>query len=288
MTFSKNLIALRTERGLTQAALGQALKFTPQAISKWENGLSEPDLRTVKQLADFFGVSVEALISDAPYASPETSAYTASEAYPARAAYDSGHPLSPFHADEDHGILEGSFLSSKNTGVFYEMEKKKVEAALHLRAHAFTLQPQDDLLLFFFWDEKQSLFGFFFDGAEQFICPIECLTDVRIENDRGLLIEYKNPNGSLGVFRLTLPIRRLYPYLDGSARNQAEGELISKTLLDKTSEALQRIKEFLVEKAQKTGLPMPPLDLSAFQRNADLGQEDRLLFLEGLKTRKKR
>ena len=52
---------LRTERGMTQTELAQRLHITTQAISKWENGLSMPDVALLVPLADAFGVSIDVL-----------------------------------------------------------------------------------------------------------------------------------------------------------------------------------------------------------------------------------
>lgn len=52
----------RTERGLTQAQLAKRLYITPQAISKWENGLSVPDAEMLKSLAQALQVTPDMLL----------------------------------------------------------------------------------------------------------------------------------------------------------------------------------------------------------------------------------
>lgn len=61
LTLSKNISALRKSAGLTQEALAGKLGITFQAISKWENGLSCPDLQLLPDIADIFGVSIDEL-----------------------------------------------------------------------------------------------------------------------------------------------------------------------------------------------------------------------------------
>ena len=56
------IMRLRKEHGMTQEQLANALGITFQAVSKWENGVSSPDLSTLPLLADLFGVSVDALL----------------------------------------------------------------------------------------------------------------------------------------------------------------------------------------------------------------------------------
>lgn len=56
------IMRLRKEHGMTQEQLANALGITFQAVSKWENGISSPDISTLPLLADLFGVSVDALL----------------------------------------------------------------------------------------------------------------------------------------------------------------------------------------------------------------------------------
>lgn len=65
-----NIAAWRKRCGLTQAGLAEKLNYSDKAVSKWERGESIPDVITLMQLADLFGVTVERLISD-PDALPE-------------------------------------------------------------------------------------------------------------------------------------------------------------------------------------------------------------------------
>jgi transcriptional regulator with XRE-family HTH domain len=55
--------ALRHEKGLTQAELGEKLGVTNKTISRWENGNYMPDIEMMKLLSEFFGVSINELLS---------------------------------------------------------------------------------------------------------------------------------------------------------------------------------------------------------------------------------
>ena len=57
-----NIADLRKKNGLTQAALADQLIYCDKAVSKWERGESVPDIPTLIQLAQLFGVSVDSLI----------------------------------------------------------------------------------------------------------------------------------------------------------------------------------------------------------------------------------
>ena len=60
---SKNIIKYRKALSLTQAELAEKLNYSDKAVSKWERGEAVPDICVVSQLADFFGVSIDTLIS---------------------------------------------------------------------------------------------------------------------------------------------------------------------------------------------------------------------------------
>ena len=58
-----NIRLLREQKGLTQRALADNVLVSFQAISAWERGLSVPDLENAVRLAEYFGVSVDALLT---------------------------------------------------------------------------------------------------------------------------------------------------------------------------------------------------------------------------------
>ncbi len=60
----KNLAIFRKQRHLTQEQLANELGLTFQAISKWENGLSCPDISLLPQLAEIFGVTIDDLFRE--------------------------------------------------------------------------------------------------------------------------------------------------------------------------------------------------------------------------------
>lgn len=60
--FSNNLTKLRKANNLTQLQLAEKLNYSDKAISKWEVGSVLPDVETISQIADFFGITVNDLI----------------------------------------------------------------------------------------------------------------------------------------------------------------------------------------------------------------------------------
>ena len=59
---SKNIRIYRKKIGMTQASLASALYITPQTVSKWESGISEPDAEKLCAMSDVFGVSLDTLM----------------------------------------------------------------------------------------------------------------------------------------------------------------------------------------------------------------------------------
>lgn len=62
MILAENIRSYRKQRGLTQEQLAEALGVTVGAVHKWEAKLSTPELNMITELADFFDVSVDALL----------------------------------------------------------------------------------------------------------------------------------------------------------------------------------------------------------------------------------
>ncbi len=56
-----NISKYRKENGVTQAELAEYLGVSPQAVSKWEQEISTPDVYLIPKIAFFFGVSIDAL-----------------------------------------------------------------------------------------------------------------------------------------------------------------------------------------------------------------------------------
>ena len=62
MTLGERLSQLRKKNYFTQQELGIKLNISAQAISKWENDLSAPDISTFPILADILNVSLDELL----------------------------------------------------------------------------------------------------------------------------------------------------------------------------------------------------------------------------------
>lgn len=63
MEFNEKLQALRQQKRLTQEELASSLYVSRTAISKWESGRGYPNLESLKDIAKFFKVTIDELLS---------------------------------------------------------------------------------------------------------------------------------------------------------------------------------------------------------------------------------
>lgn len=69
-TLGKRIVYHRKRLKLTQDQLAERLGVTAQAVSKWENDQSCPDITTLPLLAEIFGVSIDSLLGKEPLPVP--------------------------------------------------------------------------------------------------------------------------------------------------------------------------------------------------------------------------
>ena len=62
VSLAQRLKTLRTERNLTQEFVAESLNVSRQAVSKWENGTSDPSTSNLFALAKLYSISVEELL----------------------------------------------------------------------------------------------------------------------------------------------------------------------------------------------------------------------------------
>ena len=54
---------LRKEKGLTQKQLAEALNVTDKAVSKWERGLSFPDISMLEPISEVLDISIMEILA---------------------------------------------------------------------------------------------------------------------------------------------------------------------------------------------------------------------------------
>lgn len=64
MSFGSNLENLRKQKGWSQDKLADKLHISRQAISKWENGTSKPDIDNVKSISNIFSIGIDELLDN--------------------------------------------------------------------------------------------------------------------------------------------------------------------------------------------------------------------------------
>ena len=63
-TVGKTIAGLRQAKGMTQQQLAAAMNVSHQAVSKWENGTSDPNTSNLIALAKLYGTSAEELLKN--------------------------------------------------------------------------------------------------------------------------------------------------------------------------------------------------------------------------------
>ena len=74
MRFGGKLSFLRKQRGMTQMELAEKLDISRQAVSRWEQGMSEPSTENLIRIGQLLGVPVDALVNGDAQSPPEADA----------------------------------------------------------------------------------------------------------------------------------------------------------------------------------------------------------------------
>lgn len=64
MTMAENIKTYRNKRGLNQYEFAEKLGISPQAVSKWECGLSCPSVENLCVISEILDVSIDTLIGE--------------------------------------------------------------------------------------------------------------------------------------------------------------------------------------------------------------------------------
>lgn len=64
LNFSENFKQLRKEKGDTQEKIAEVLGVTGQTVSRWELSICYPDLELLPSIANYFGITVDTLLSN--------------------------------------------------------------------------------------------------------------------------------------------------------------------------------------------------------------------------------
>ena len=62
--FAQRIAQLRKEYNLTQSELGKQLGVSNRAVSKWENGISNPQIEIIYQICKMYGKDLDYFFED--------------------------------------------------------------------------------------------------------------------------------------------------------------------------------------------------------------------------------
>lgn len=62
--FAQNLKTTRKSKKISQEELAKQLIVSKQSIYKWEKGLCYPDINNLKNISDYFNVSIDTLVNN--------------------------------------------------------------------------------------------------------------------------------------------------------------------------------------------------------------------------------
>ncbi len=113
MSFAQKLIALRRNRGYSQETLSEKLNVSRQAVSKWENGQSEPEIASLLAISKLFQVTVDYLIREDTDCMKQANAAL------------------PAQRDEEAQLLAFLARASRETYAGYGMEASPSRPAAH-------------------------------------------------------------------------------------------------------------------------------------------------------------
>ena len=285
MTFGQKLKDLRTVNGITQKELSAMLHVSFQTVSKWENDLNEPDLATLKQLAKIFGCSLDRLTDF----EEEEIRKTGGKKSKYREVYKTNLANSRFVSDRDNGYIDGVKTISST---FYEMNVGFDKQQKEKYSFSKEIRIQSDSLVYFFIDDNNSLFGFFFNRAPQFVCPFEnyssyeltSFSDEATYSDESisknlpktyvLTIHYFNKNGEPDDYIIKFDCSRIYILHNGTIKSVEDAKLIENKLSKDTQNNLEKVISSL-NSIKRTKLPkdLPNTPIEMYKKDGETARE---------------
>ena len=188
MQICDKIAKLRKRKGLSQEELANLLEVSRQSVFKWECGENTPDLEKIKKIAKLFNVSFDVLLDDeksideaqpVTVSQPKVNSAPVNNKIKFRKTFKSGIKLNAgVQADYEHGYSG----KRKVKGYNYSISLSKHKDLIYKKRYTRIMIIQNDILVNFFIDEQNKVFGFFFDGAPQFVCPFENLASFTLSN----------------------------------------------------------------------------------------------------------
>lgn len=225
MKISEKIVILRKRRGYSQEDLANELDISRQSVYKWETDAAVPDLTKIKKMAKLFNVLFDKLLDDKIDITVEETVVEkvevpvpvqANKKKEYREVFVTNDKLTYNQAEIDHGYPEGRKRRNKESESIYNGKIEKMKNHLKEIGATNYIQLQNDLAGCFFEDTNNMVFGFYYNGAVQFLCPYENYINVHISNsgnemtyDRQLILGAGFGRGginSIGVGSMPKPV----------------------------------------------------------------------------------
>lgn len=311
MKFSEKLFNLRKQYGLSQDDLAIKLDISRQAVYKWENDQSKPELDKLKMLSNLFNVSIDNLLDDnADISVRNTSSKKSLSEVTAlnTPSVSMAEEVNTNYTDQEKkrikirkglinysliGIIIASLmliaylvitLASEEYGklqefafmfllpfgfilfgisitvhlvskkfvfpnayetrsYFYDL-KDKAENYFKSKGYEFIIL-QSDLPVWFFYDlVNDDKFGIYFDGKEQFVCPIQNYLNLTGETatEGAFKVDFSYLDSAGEVKEYAFLLSTIRPYMALTTEDKAFIEYYFETLEKSTKKIINGIK----------------------------------------------
>lgn len=133
ISISKNITELRKQKSVTQEQLAEALNISPQAVSKWETGTSQPDTQMLPLIAEYFEVSIDYLFygKEIIYSEIYEKVFQKIKSIPNQMSKESYEDVLKLFGYAHHGITHGN-LRSRAAAIYDEPSHISNENGLSL------------------------------------------------------------------------------------------------------------------------------------------------------------
>ena len=152
MKLSEKITLLRKQKGFSQEDLANMLDVSRQAVYKWENDASMPDIDKIKKMASLFDISFDRLLNDQIDITQQNTANSniVNTAKVYRDVFNSGFKLNYNQPDIDHGYTENRNKKLKNSNEIYEHKTSQMKEFLEAMGIENYILFQSDLCGCFF------------------------------------------------------------------------------------------------------------------------------------------
>ena len=175
MKISEKIITLRKRKGFSQEDLANELDVSRQSVYKWETGNATPDISKIKKMASLFNISFDEFLDDtkdlAGEGGAKPTAPSTEKKY--RQVLHSQVRFSSYQGELDHGYPTTPRRKNPQSGEIFSFKMSQMKSTLKNYGADSYILLQSDVAACFFQNSKNMTFGFYFNGAIQFLCPYE-------------------------------------------------------------------------------------------------------------------